>query len=608
VAGCSLRADRKCDLSATPEAVPSPGSAEKGGDLPAWSYWLTTWPTRSVLLSRGNTADGYPRALTPLSQDLILEFEDRGIHSFLEETLKAQSRGQARMPYFVALWGHVYVNADQHAALGEALPGNSARATYRRYLGLEPDPEAEGPPPSLTHRLRVLPRRAAVLVRMARQGLGIRRRINRQTAVIRGLRRDDGTLGLVEAGEWVQDLEAITAPAWETLMLGAGIAGTVFGATVRLVGRVTGGPADDLVNRLHTGIGGNETAEVASAIRLLATTARQEPTLREALGAETPMEDLRDLSPEFVALVDVTLDRFGFHTAPELELEQPSWRQDPQQLLTVVIRELTADRAVPAGLPVKVEAEAEIRRHVPLRWRPVVSAALFASRWLMPSRENSKIPAVMIFDELRRVLEVVSPELVVRGVLRSPEDAVLLQYRELKGILNGGQGPGTDEIARRRRELERCRQLRLPELLEAGPSGAQTVSEGAIRSRGLRPSVRASERDDVLHGVGAGSGSYRGTVRLLDDPLADFEPGDILVAQTVDPGWSAALSCAGAVVLDIGGVMSHGAMVARELGIPCVVGVRSATRRLTTGTTVTVDGSAGSITIHDQPAVVAAEH
>ena len=94
--------------------------------------------------------------------------------------------------------------------------------------------------------------------------------------------------------------------------------------------------------------------------------------------------------------------------------------------------------------------------------------------------------------------------------------------------------------------------------------------------------------DEALKLVGAEHGE---TFSAL---YADLK-GDILVAKTVDPGWAPLLSCAGAVVLDIGGVMSHGAVVARELGIPCVVNVKAGTEVLQTGTTVTVDGSTGEV-------------
>ena len=95
--------------------------------------------------------------------------------------------------------------------------------------------------------------------------------------------------------------------------------------------------------------------------------------------------------------------------------------------------------------------------------------------------------------------------------------------------------------------------------------------------------------------MAASPGRVTATARVLLDPFDDFEPGDIVFAKTVDPGWAPVLSCAGAVVLDIGGVMSHGAVVARELGIPCVVNVKAGTEVVRTGATVTVDGSTGEV-------------
>jgi pyruvate,water dikinase len=98
--------------------------------------------------------------------------------------------------------------------------------------------------------------------------------------------------------------------------------------------------------------------------------------------------------------------------------------------------------------------------------------------------------------------------------------------------------------------------------------------------------------------------------RVIDDPTGpdsdDFAPGEVLVASTVDPGWAPLLAVAGAVVLDIGGELSHGAMVARELGIPCVVNVKSGTRLIESGDVVCVDGSDGTVSVVDaEPAATA---
>jgi pyruvate,water dikinase len=567
--------------------------------LPSWDYWLTTWPDREVLLSRGNAADGYPKALTPLSQDLIMDFEDQGVRLFLEQTLKAQRPGDAPMPYFVSLWGHLYINADQHAGLGEAMPGNSRQATYRRYMGLEPDPSLAAPPAPRWQRLLQVPRKAGVVLRMTREAFRVPRRIDSEIARIRSLRRPPD-IDLDGALAWVRQLEAVTPSAWETLILGAGIAGTVFGVTSRLIARATGTAPADLVNRLHTGLGGNESAEVGLAVRRLAEAGQRDPELAAALQSSAPLEQLAAIAPDFVAMFTAALERFGFHTAPELEVEQPTWRQDPQQLLNVIRQQLGVEHADDAaGQAQREGAQRELRSQVSPAWRPVIAIALYASRRLMPSRENSKIPAVLIFDELRRVVEVAGPLLEKDGVVAAPQDVVLLRYHELTEVLGGSNGPGLSELSRRREQLTRCRDLTLPELVEAGPEGARPLTEEAIRRRGMRPSVAPSQQANVLRGVAAGSGRAAGTVRILHDPYDDFAPGEILVARTVDPGWAGVLSCAGAIILDLGGTMSHGAMVARELGIPCVVGVRTASTVLHSGDTVTVDGTTGEITIEE---------
>ena len=109
---------------------------------------------------------------------------------------------------------------------------------------------------------------------------------------------------------------------------------------------------------------------------------------------------------------------------------------------------------------------------------------------------------------------------------------------------------------------------------------------------GNRPAPAAG----VLPGSPASAGTVTGTARVILDPVgARLEPGEILVAPSTDPGWTPLFLTAGALVMEMGGANSHGAVVAREYGIPAVVGVPEATVLLRTGTTVTVDGAAGTV-------------
>jgi pyruvate,water dikinase len=103
--------------------------------------------------------------------------------------------------------------------------------------------------------------------------------------------------------------------------------------------------------------------------------------------------------------------------------------------------------------------------------------------------------------------------------------------------------------------------------------------------------------DAVLTGIGVSAGTVEGVVRVVIDPAQELKPDEILVAPTTDPSWSSIMFVSRALVVDIGGVLSHAAVVARELGLPCVVNTGTGTRRLRTGDRVRVDGKAGTVEI-----------
>src|SRR5436305_1853150 len=106
------------------------------------------------------------------------------------------------------------------------------------------------------------------------------------------------------------------------------------------------------------------------------------------------------------------------------------------------------------------------------------------------------------------------------------------------------------------------------------------------------------EEANTLRGAPASAGSVTAKARVVLDPVgAHLEPGEILVAPSTDPGWTPLFLTAGGLVMEMGGAISHGAVVAREYGIPAVVGVPSATEHITTGQQITVDGSAGTISL-----------
>jgi len=120
-----------------------------------------------------------------------------------------------------------------------------------------------------------------------------------------------------------------------------------------------------------------------------------------------------------------------------------------------------------------------------------------------------------------------------------------------------------------------------------------------LLSDGTEPTIgsAASASAEHLRGTPASSGRVTGVARVMRDPhAAHLAQGEILVAPSTDPGWTPLFLTAGGLVMETGGAMSHGAIVAREYGIPAVVGVAEATERIRTGQRITVDGGAGTVT------------
>lgn len=140
-------------------------------------------------------------------------------------------------------------------------------------------------------------------------------------------------------------------------------------------------------------------------------------------------------------------------------------------------------------------------------------------------------------------------------------------------------------VARRRERRAEYQRLELPSWWRGTPQ--PTV---------IRDADDSSGDDVVLTGIAAGSGVVEGPVRVIHDPaVVEVEPGEILVAPTTDPSWASIMFVSSALVVDIGSVLSHAAVVARELGLPCVVNTRTGTRMLRDGDLVRVDGTAGTV-------------
>jgi phosphohistidine swiveling domain-containing protein len=285
--------------------------------------------------------------------------------------------------------------------------------------------------------------------------------------------------------------------------------------------------------------------------------------------------------------------RHGFHGPAEGELASRVWREDdaPLRALVEAYRQrgddhdpslLEASRRRLHG-----DAERFLLQSTPALQRPAVRLLLHFARTRLPLRGAAKRSFLQAFDVCRAAARRAGEHLVERGALASVDDACYLTATELRNAYRE-DADFTELVRQRRSDRLRHQAVALPEAWRGTPT-----------TEAPEPTPDAGARS-VLQGVGVSAGVVQGRVRVLLDPdFAAVEPDEILVAPTTDPSWSSVMFVSAALIVDIGGVLSHAAVVARELGLPCVVNTRTGTTTLRTGDIVRVDGAAGTVTVID---------
>jgi phosphohistidine swiveling domain-containing protein len=343
------------------------------------------------------------------------------------------------------------------------------------------------------------------------------------------------------------------------------------------------------------GLPHNVTTEMDLALWQLAGSIRGDADASELL-LGTPIDELAarwraGTLPSVVqhGLVEF-LARYGERAIAEIDVGMPRWSEDPRHILGVVANYLRLDDSDAApdavfargGSVAQQMIESLVGRAGPVR-RPLVRFALRRARRLAGLRELPKYFIVVALAQVRGHLVAVGEELAAAGSIATAEDVFFLDLVEARAGLDGID---LREVVACRRDAYQAelRRRRIPRVL---------LSDGTEPESAATPVGTA---DGSLSGTPASAGVVTGHARVILDPLgAHLVPGEILVAPSTDPGWTPLFLTAGGLVMEMGGANSHGAVVAREYGIPAVVGVPDATAHIVTGQRITVDGTAGTV-------------
>ena len=364
--------------------------------------------------------------------------------------------------------------------------------------------------------------------------------------------------------------------------------------------RLAGDDLDDVtMDAVLRSLPHNVTTEMDLQLWALAQQVRADPASAAAL---RDTADLAALAARFRAGTLPTvlqnglagfLRRYGHRAVAEIDVGMPRWSEQPEHVLGALANYLRLDDpdAAPdarfaAGERVARQALADVVARVGRRsrWRArAVGFALGRVRELVGLREAPKDHLVRLIALARAELAAVGTELAERDLLDAPGDVFFLDLRAIRAAVDG-----VDQrhlVADRREEYAReLRRRHIPRVLLSDGTEPEALARADVPD------------DGALVGTPASAGTVTAPARVVLDPVgARLEPGEVLVAPSTDPGWTPLFLTAGALVMEMGGANSHGAVVAREYGIPAVVGVPDATSRIETGARVTVDGAAGRV-------------
>ena len=398
-----------------------------------------------------------------------------------------------------------------------------------------------------------------------------------------------------------RQLERELLTSWDAPLLNDFFAMIHHGLLRRLVEKWGGAEHASIHNDLVAADGQIVSAEPARRIREMGRTASHDPTLVAALTNGTPAQAQAAVraNPRLRAELDDYLGRFGDRCLEELKLETETLADDATPLLRAIGRAAQARlREKPPTHAGDVRADAERRLRALLAGRPTrrwfVGRVLAQARARVRDRENLRFERTRVFGRVRRIVIELGRRLAAMGLLDDARDVFWLQIDELLGTIEGTATTVNLRglVALRRAEYERWREEPAP----ADRFETRGVVHGAHDHRGAPNAPAAVATGESRTGTGCYPGTVRGKVRVVHDPRdAELHAGEILVAERTDPGWVMLFPAASGLLVERGSLLSHSAIVARELGLPAVIAVPGLTSWLRTGDEVELDGRTGEV-------------
>lgn len=378
------------------------------------------------------------------------------------------------------------------------------------------------------------------------------------------------------------------------------------GALDRFLARFFSEPSDVVMHGLLRGLPGIVSSEppkhlwrISRKIRANAawTSLFEETTvdILDTLGWDG--EALRATHP-VAAVLQGFLDDWGFRCTGELMMTTSSFQEEPHAVVDMLRSYAAMDEEGPEDViqrqaAKRLEQTQELKRQLNPVARGAFERLLKATADSLALRERARLKQAQLYRCCRRVVLALGARLVDSGLLSAKDDVLFMSWQELRDVPAKGV-VSKKQLAGRRERFERESQWPQPPARIVLPRGRSWQPLGANTGR-----AEDRSEDERLKGIAAAGGcvTARAAVARGQQDFHRVQSGDILVAPQTDPGWATVLFMVKGLVMERGGMLSHGAIIAREFGIPSVVGVPRVTERVPNGSTICVDGDEGYVHI-----------
>ena len=562
------------------------------------------------VFDNSNIQESYCGVTTPLT----FSFAARAYHSVYNQTMRAlgmsnemiQLHDERHRHLLGLIHGRVYYNINNWYQGLLLLPGfGRNKVDMEKMMGLtDPVDFIEDHSPGWSSKLRQLPRLLAAAIRLLHAISRLSREVPRwlhnfEQAYARVDRHRFPSASFSQLMQWLQQLEDEVLSNWHTPIINDFAVMICNGRLRRLVA-ASGVPDPDIViQQLLGGEDGIESTEPTRLLMRMAKAIRQQPNLVETIHQQEPVAVIAQLKnyPALNEMFCHYVERYGDRTMGELKLETRSLREDPGFIIKILKNYLEREDLDPDKLALRekhnrVQAEQHLRQHLGVWGGLRAGRILRGARSSIKHRENMRLARTRAFGLARDLYRALGQRLTESTQLAEPEDVFYLTVEEIRDYFKGRAVTTNLKglTALRKAEYAQFASQHLPHQFETrGPvyfgnryAGPRTVS--------------AATNERALKGTGCYPGVIKERLKVVHDPQSDLSiDGQILVAERTDPGWAPLFPTCSGILVERGSTLSHSAVIARELGIPAVVGITNLLTIVKDGEPVLLDGGQGTV-------------